>query len=510
MAVMKSIQAKLLVLKNSYKQNLEGKRQELTALFQQVIQTWDNDQLSDLYRMAHSIKGSSATFGFTHLSQAAATLETALMQIITDDHTPDEDGIEQLTSLHRKLDQRLQNPEREENDSGETFKSADDSPPSPTPVLTTEQLTILLTDDEEFGRQQVAFMLEGVGHQVIQASTGAEAIMLYDQYKPDLIIMDVVMPEMNGYEAARAIKSRSGEDFVPIIFLTGLTEDNELVKCIENGGDDFLIKPVNSAILHARIFAMQRISELNHKLYEYQSRTEEEITLAKHIFERITARDSIKHERLSYLNEPAGHFSGDILVHQAVGDDRYYVMLGDFTGHGLTAAIGAIPAADIFHSMSKKNAPLYAIAEEINKKLSLLLPTSHFLAATLIAVDFRENTLNVLNCGLPSAHLYSPQGEVLHEFKSVNLALGIIASNSYRESVVQNKHITPGCHFMCASDGLVEAHNPNDERYGNARLAEAVKSADPADFLGTIRADVERFTEGMVQQDDITIMTIDF
>lgn len=504
---MASIQDKLQLLKNSYRENLDGKRAELSTLFEHALDDWDPDQLGNLYRMVHSIKGSSATFGFADLSSSAASLESALIEVISYEVPPQEDSLEQIIDLYEKLTLRLQDPESKLPAVANPVRDTDDHA---TTVLTTERLNILLTDDEEFGREQVTLMLEQGGHNVIQASTGAEAIMLFEQYRPDLIIMDVVMPEMNGYEAARVIKQEAGEDFVPIIFLTGLTEDNELVKCIENGGDDFLIKPVNPAILHARIYAMQRISELNHKLYEYQRNTEEEITLAKHIFERVTARDTVRHERLNYINEPAGHFSGDILVHQAVEAERYYVMLGDFTGHGLTAAIGAIPASDIFHTMSMKSAPLHVIAEEINKKLSSLLPTSHFMAASLIAVDFRDNSLSVLNCGLPSAYLFSTSGEIINEFKSNNLALGIIASNQYKDSVIKFDHIEKGAHFLCASDGFIEAHNPANELYGKERLFEAAKQADQGDFLNSLREDLASFTQGRVQHDDVTIMTLSF
>lgn len=505
---MHSIQDKLQLLKNNYRDNLDAKRVELSTLFEQALDAWDQDRLGDLYRVVHSIKGSSATFGFPGLSQAAEILETTLIDVISNDQPPVDDELDKLIDHYERLALFLQEPEV--IDSADTPASQQTADDTNHDYLSTEKLTILLTDDEEFGREQVNLMLESEGHNVIQASTGAEAIMLYEQYRPDLIIMDVVMPEMNGYEAARAIKQRSGENFVPIIFLTGLTEDKELVKCIENGGDDFLIKPVNAAILHARIYAMQRISALNHKLYEYQSRTEEEITLAKHIFDKITSRDNVKHEKLNYIANPAGHFSGDILVHQKMDEDRYFMMLGDFTGHGLTAAIGAIPASDIFHSMSKKNASLHSIAEEINKKLSELLPTAHFLAATLIAVDFQKNTLHVLNCGLPSSYLFDNNGDILHEFKSNNLALGIVSSNRYNESVIHIDKIDSGSKFLCASDGFIEAHNDREEMYGKQRMFDAVKRARSQSFLRDLCDDLKAFTGNKTQHDDVTIMTLSF
>jgi len=507
---MESIQQKLQLLRENYIQNLINRRLEISELFKSLLADWNDDSLAEFHRLAHSIKGSAATFNLDKLSYAAANLETALINILSVEGRPDTETLEQIEALFITLCNFLKNPEFEEAAAGTTQKPAVSLGHQDSKVLQSEKLTILLTDDEEFGRQQVSLMLQQGGHEVIEANNGLEAIERFLQNKPDLIIMDVVMPEMNGYEAAREIKQLSGENFVPIIFLTGLTQDTELVQCIENGGDDFLIKPVNPAILHARIYAMQRIRELNNKLYEYQNKTEDELNLAKHIFEKITSRDTEKHPQLDYLNEPAGHFSGDILVHKQVKDDNYYVMLGDFTGHGLTAAIGAIPAADTFHTMASKNAPLHAIAEEINQKLVSLLPTSQFLACTLVSVNFKTSRLQVLNGGLPSSFLFDTQGNIVQEFKSINLALGILANNDYSKSVVEVEAIQPDYHFLCFSDGLQEAHNHKDELYGNERIFESVRHASSGDFLDDIRAALDAHIQGKEQHDDITIMAVSF
>lgn len=507
---MDSIQQKLQLLRDNYIQNLELRRKEIRKLFNNLLDDWNDDSLAEFHRLAHSIKGSAATFNLEKLSYAAANLETALINILAIEGRPSTESIESIEELFIILCNFLKNPEFEEAAAGTTQKPAISIGSKTSKVLQSEKLSILLTDDEEFGRQQVSLMLQAGGHEVIEANNGLEAIEKFRQKMPDLIIMDVVMPEMNGYEAAREIKRLSGENFVPIIFLTGLTEDTELVQCIENGGDDFLIKPVNPAILHARIYAMQRIHELNNKLFEYQSKTEDELNLAKHIFERITSRDTEKHARLDYLNEPAGHFSGDILVHVQASEERYYIMLGDFTGHGLTAAIGAIPAADTFHTMAGKDIPLHVIAEEINRKLVNLLPTSQFLACTLISVNFQTNHLQVLNGGLPASYLFDQQGNIAQEFKSTNLALGILANNDYSQSVIEVEAVAPGYHYLCFSDGLQEAHNDANELYGNDRIFDSVRHASADDFLGDIRRALDEHIKGKEQHDDVTIMSVSF
>lgn len=507
---MDTIQEKLQLLRDNYVRNLNDRRIEISDLFTRLLNDWNDDDLAEFHRLAHSLKGSAATFNLAKLSYAAANLETALIEIISIDGRPDDNTLQQIEGLFITLCNFLKNPEFEEGAAGSTQKPAIALGNKDSKVLHSEKLTILLTDDEEFGREQVSLMLQQGGHDVIQAGNGLQAIEQFNQHKPDLIIMDVVMPEMNGYEAAREIKRLSGEDFVPIIFLTGLTEDTELVQCIENGGDDFLIKPVNPAILHARIYAMQRIRELNTRLFEYQSKTEEELNLAKHIFEKITSRDAEKHGKLDYMNEPAGHFSGDILVHKQVSDDCYYIMLGDFTGHGLTAAIGAIPAADTFHTMADIETPIHVIAQEINRKLVTLLPTSQFLACTLISVNFKTNSLHVLNGGLPSSFLFDAKGEILQEFASTNLALGILANNDYSGSVVEVNDISAGCNYLCFSDGIQEAHNDRDEMYGNDRIFASVKNAASNNFLEDIRKALNSHTQGREQHDDITIMSVSF
>ena len=508
---MDTIQKKLQLLRNNYIQNLGNRAVEIRKRFESLLENWNDDDLAELHRHAHSLKGSSATFNLEKLSYAAASLENTLVGVLALEGRPDDASLKQIEKLFHILCDFLKHPESDIATSNSTLQpSLTSSHNKDSKVLHSDKLIILLVDDEEFGREQVSLMLQQGGHEVIVAANGLEAVEQFTRLKPELIIMDVVMPKMNGYEAAREIKQLSGENFVPIIFLTGLTEDTELVQCIENGGDDFLIKPVNPAILHARIYAMQRIRELNNKLYDYQSKTEDELLLAKHIFEKITSRDSEKHTRLEYLNEPAGHFSGDILVHHKVDSEKYFIMLGDFTGHGLTAAIGAIPAADTFHTMAGKNVALHIIAEEINSKLVTLLPTSQFLACTLISINFITNHLQILNCGLPSSFLFNADGDIAQEFKSRNLALGILAGNTYADAVIEIDAIPAGYHYLCFSDGLQEAHNHEDVMYGNERIFTSVREATSDHFLGDIRAALNHHIQDKEQHDDITIMSVSF
>lgn len=123
-------------------------------------------------------------------------------------------------------------------------------------------LKILIADDNTTERLILSKVLNNYGHSVIQASDGKEAIKLFQQDKPDMVFLDVLMPEFDGYEVAEEIKKSPDQSWFPIIFLTSLTEAHDLAKCIDVGGDDFVSKPINKIIIKAKVDAFERILNL--------------------------------------------------------------------------------------------------------------------------------------------------------------------------------------------------------------------------------------------------------
>lgn len=126
-------------------------------------------------------------------------------------------------------------------------------------------MNILLVDDTRTEQHIMTVRLNDMGHDVICCSNGKEAIDLYNQYDFDLVLMDVIMPIMDGYEAAQEIRKHR-DNWVPIIFLSGRTDPDDIAAGIEAGGDDYLTKPVDETILAAKMSAMQRIAAMRHRL----------------------------------------------------------------------------------------------------------------------------------------------------------------------------------------------------------------------------------------------------
>jgi len=136
-------------------------------------------------------------------------------------------------------------------------------------------MRVLIADDSRTLRAAISDQLRAMGHSVTEAHEGQQAIELFRIHQPDLIVLDVDMPVMNGYETARRIRALGGDhDWIPIIFLSSNVQDKDVATGIDAGGDDYLAKPVSPVVLRAKINAMQRITDMRQRLVDLKEQLE--------------------------------------------------------------------------------------------------------------------------------------------------------------------------------------------------------------------------------------------
>ncbi len=375
-------------------------------------------------------------------------------------------------------------------------------------------LRLLVVDDDATNRAILKGLLRHEGHQVFEAADGAGAVAAFQEHRPDMVLMDVMMPEMDGYQATALIKSMSEGEFVPVIFVTSALDEESLALCVACGGDDFITKPYSRLLLRAKLAAMERMRQLYNEtrrqrdqLAEHHRRLQTEHEVAERVFAKILHANPLDIENLRVHLAPMAITNGDVVfsARRPLGNARH-LMLGDFTGHGLAAALGAMPASDIFYAMTARGFSLRGIALEINKKLQEKLPTGLFMAGALVHLDADRNQLEVLNCGLPDVLLVGRDGRLKQRFPSRNLPLGVVGSESLQLKI-QTAVVSPGDRVLVYSDGLVEAVNEAGEMFGEARLLEVFESGLPAHRLfDGIRSAVDAFRGGAEQRDDITLV----
>jgi CheY-like chemotaxis protein len=377
------------------------------------------------------------------------------------------------------------------------------------PMRPTRRGSALIADDELSNRVILKTLLKKLGYEVLQAENGAQAIDLFEAHRPVLVMMDIMMPVMDGYEAALKIKQLSGNRFVPIIFLTAITDEAALTRCIDVGGDDYLTKPYSHMILSAKVQAMERIRYLHDNLHLLYSHMQRDEAIAEQVFSGAVVADNVALEFIRTFQKPASVFSGDVLLTAFSPSRDLHVMLGDFTGHGLSAALGALPTSEVFRSMTAKGFQPKQILHAINQKLHSLMPTGMFLAAQFIKVNHNLDYVTVINCGMPDLFILDDhEHRIKHIIHSHSLPLGIL------EELEDNKtclhiEIVPGDRILLATDGVTEARNLRGDYFGHQRFKQSIADSQGRDYvLEQIIEDMNLFCGNAAQDDDITLAEI--
>lgn len=379
-----------------------------------------------------------------------------------------------------------------------------------------DPLVVLVADDDEGSLHFLRKLVESRGHRVVEATNGTAAISAFLKEKPDLVLLDIGMPGIDGYQVAEHIRELSGEAFVPVIFVTALSDEASLTRCITCGGSDFVVKPVNVEIMRAKIdgFAQLRriLRTLKHQRDEMASHNrwlKREYEVAEAVFAKAMYSDALNAPNIKYLVSPQAVFNGDLVLAAYRPSGEMHVMIGDFTGHGLSAAIGAIPVADIFHGMTSKGFPISEIIPELNQKLRHSLPPGLFLAAALIELDVKGKRLSVWNGGVPDVVLTrGDRGQVISRFGSRNFPLAVVET-AQLDCSVETVEIEPGDHIYLHTDGLIETRNGQGELYGEQRFdASFGRSSDSLPTYDRILNNLQEFRGGSVQSDDVTLIQV--
>jgi len=374
-------------------------------------------------------------------------------------------------------------------------------------------MDILVVDDFEANRYLLRSLLEDHGHTVLEAEDGRQAIDVFCLHRPDLVLMDVMMPIMNGYDSAIAIKAKLTGEHVPIIFLTAVTAENALATALQGGGDDFLTKPFNEAILIAKIKAHARIKDLNEEISKKNSELnafkniiDSETELAEHIFATALRQNYLHAPHLAFYVSPASTFNGDMLLGAVGPAGNMYMMMADFTGHGLPAAIGAIPVSAHFFELARQGVAVGEMAEILNRQLCGLLPSMMFCAAVIIEQSAKGQEFTVWTGGLPNGYILDAKGHIKDELQSRHMPLAVLEDHEF-DRQVDVFRLRKGEALIFYTDGLTEAVGPTGEMFGEERLKAIINcqgGREIAEIIDSLRA----FLAGEKADDDITLLRV--
>ncbi len=367
-------------------------------------------------------------------------------------------------------------------------------------------MKLLIAEDSMTLRLTLQVIAQKSGFDTQLAEDGQQAWdILSKENAPKLVLLDWEMPHMNGLDVCRKVRGQSDENPPYIILLTARTETKYVVMGLNAGANDYVSKPFDTTELLARLNVGKRVVELQQQAFLANERLLAERSIVENTLLAMRESRYFDGRHLRDLQAPVERTSGDVLFSAFRLDGAQYIFIGDFTGHGLTAAIGGPMVSDVFYTMARKGRPIREIMIEANKHLAEKMPTGLFMAAVLIEVSAGRDKITLYNCGMLDVLVFH-DGKETHRLTSNNMPLGIAENRPFVQSELQT---SPGDRLYAYSDGIVEVMDEQGRQFGVDGLSNAISDMlEQNSSLETLRAKAMEHQAGNEQLDDITLVEI--
>jgi sigma-B regulation protein RsbU (phosphoserine phosphatase) len=376
---------------------------------------------------------------------------------------------------------------------------------------------ILVVDDVPQNVRLLEVSLRPEGYEVISAYNGQEALDKVDAEHPDLILLDIMMPVMDGNEVCRRIRKNYHNRWIPIVMITAYEGGTEKkIESLNDGADDFIKKPVDRYELLARVHSLLRIKELQDKLIMANKQFEDELALAKEVQQALMPQDypDIPNMKFYHRYIPSLIVGGDFFDIEKIKPSKVMILICDVMGHGPQAAMitGIVRAllAELRDQCTSPDELLF----QLNRRFHNLMELSNlpiFITAFCVMIDTHSGVGYYANAGHPRPYLIKTQtGEMLEMAGEYGPAIGMIPNTTY-----QSYEVTLGDDDMVFmfTDGLQELTNNNRIQFGNEELQRAIyynSQLSPKAFVEAMLSAAEAFSDGLYTEDDVTLLAFKY
>ncbi|MEO5721627.1 MAG: SpoIIE family protein phosphatase [Chthoniobacterales bacterium] len=346
----------------------------------------------------------------------------------------------------------------------------------------TEQ--ILVVDDDAMSRRLLVRSLGSAGFTCRESADGLEALKSLRADPPSLLLLDFDMPGLNGADLLKQLRADADPALaqLPAIMLTGHGGEASEVRCLEAGADDFVTKPINQAVLRARIETQLRLSALreqlqeqNDELEEWRTNTERDLAAARLTQQSLIPQKSppLADWDVAAVYRPVIQVGGDIYGWLRMKDGRTLFWIADATGHGASAALLTTLAKLLFQHGAAENEEPATIMRAVNQDFRSIFGARSFMTAMCVALDPETGRAAVVGAGHPPLLVSRSTGETL-SIPSSAPPLGLVERSEFVETEVT---LERGDGFFLYTDGLFGAERGQAPRMTPAHLAEMLQPA---------------------------------
>jgi sigma-B regulation protein RsbU (phosphoserine phosphatase) len=368
---------------------------------------------------------------------------------------------------------------------------------------------VLIVDD---AKANLDILVEGLkaDHKLSLAMNGEMALQIAARIPPDLVLLDIMMPGIDGYEVCRRLREMPETADVPIMFLSSLEEVQNKTRGFEAGANDYLTKPFEMLEVKARVRSLLKAKAYSDAVKEQiasELRVAREIQMGMlpHDFSAVEKTYAVE---FGAVLEPAREVGGDLYGVCAAAKDRLVVFLGDVSGKGIPASMFMVRAISLARLLARDIVEPELILARLNDELAVDNPSSMFVTFICAVYEPSCGKVTIANGGHCRPVLLRVGEAPTWAVKNLGTALGFDEGLSFERTELT---LRPGDALVFYTDGVSEAFNPEDECYGDDRLIAdtALLSGQSAPALtAELLKKVHAFANGAPQSDDIAIMTL--
>lgn len=399
---------------------------------------------------------------------------------------------------------------------------------------------LLVVDDDENNRDVLSRRLVRAGHRVALASGGREALDRVEREDFDVVLLDVMMPEIDGLEVLRRIRARRDAAGLPVIMVTARTQGEDVVEALRAGASDYVSKPLDFPVVLARVhtqLALKRSVDRIVALERDLRRRNDELARAnEHMRADLRAAGDVQRAllpvgapringvRFHWVFRPCSELGGDFLNVFRLDDAHAGFYLLDVSGHGVPAALLSVTISRVLApvpglpSLVRRAAddsggleatPPAAVADELNRRFPMSETADRYFTLVYGVLNLRDGELRFVAAG-SSGPIHVPRGGGPRDLSQTSFPIGWVPDQGYAERRLK---LSRGDRLYWCSDGITEAKQPGRGMFGTGGVIAALSSGtareDLAGSLDRIVAAAEQWGGGPAR-DDVSALALEF
>jgi len=371
---------------------------------------------------------------------------------------------------------------------------------------------ILVIDDTRLNRAIVRKTLDRMNIAVTEAADGQEGLDILARRRFDLILVDIIMPNLDGFGFLERFKDHVRDEFIPVILMTGSDDLNSKIKGLSIGADDFLLKPLNEKELVARINSLLKLKRAHDELFAKNLQIKKELEIAKKVQQFIIPKSfaQISYPTISGRYLPIEDIGGDYFDCYTLPDGSVGMLIADVTGHGIPAALVMSMSKMIFSIYAANIGSTSELLAAVNREMKGLLLDNQYITAFYVIYHPAANTISFTNAGHTRALYYRKSKNAVLLLDTDGLFVGIADDANYGEKALR---VEPGDRLFLYTDGISEVRNAENEEFGEGRIGAFMKARGDLhgdDFCEGLLAELQSFTSLDRRKDDIAFLSIEF